>query len=202
MTLTDHWTGWVCRKLYLFSAAHAMTAYLGHLKGYHYVHSAILDAEVRAAVVAAMEEAQAGLDRRFGREIAGDPDDLREIVERFENAALGDPIVRVGRDPQRKLAVGERLVGALQAADHAGVEPDHLALACAAALCFQHPADEQACEMARMLTDNDDRGALARICGLDPGGRAAGAVGRHWECLREGSRRGGLLLRLDGLLWA
>jgi mannitol-1-phosphate 5-dehydrogenase len=202
MTLTDDWTGCVCRKLYLFSAGHAMTAYLGHLKGYHYVHSAILDLEIRAAVLAAMREAQAGLARGFGREIAGDPDDLREIVDRFENAALSDPIVRVGRDPQRKLAVGERLVGALRAADRAGVETEFLALACAAALCFQHPGDERACEMARMLLETDRQRALERICGLEPGCRAAGAVGRHWERLRDGARRGGLLLRLDGLLWA
>jgi mannitol-1-phosphate 5-dehydrogenase len=202
MHLTDDWDGWVCRKLYLFSAAHAMTAYLGHLKGYHFIHSAIRDPEIRAAVLAAMTEAQAGLARRFGRKVAGDRRDLHEIVGRFENAALGDPIVRVGRDPRRKLAVGERLVGALQAAEQAGVEPDYLAMAVAAALCFHHPGDDGAAELARELDCTDRQDVLERVCGLPPGCGGARSVGRHLERLFEGSRRGGLLLRLDGAFWA
>jgi mannitol-1-phosphate 5-dehydrogenase len=202
MVLTDDWDGWVCRKLYLFSAAHVMTAYLGHLKGYHFIHSAIRDPEIRAAVLAAMAEAQAGLARRFGRELAGGRRDLREIVERFENAALGDQIVRVGRDPRRKLALGERLVGALQAAAQAGVEPDYLAMAVAAALCFHHPGDDGAAELARELDCPDPQLVLERVCGLDRGCGTARSVARHLERLAEGARGGGLLLRLDGVFWA
>jgi mannitol-1-phosphate 5-dehydrogenase len=202
MVLTDDWDGWVCRKLYLFSAAHAMTAYLGHLKGYHFIHSAIRDPEIRAAVLAAMTEAQEGLARRFGRKLAGDRRDRREIVARFENAALGDPIVRVGRDPRRKLAVGERLVGALEAAAQAGVEPDYLAMAVAAALCFHHPGDDGAAELARELECTDRQAVLEHVCGLAPGCRSARSVGRQLEPLLEGARQGGLLLRLDGAFWA
>jgi mannitol-1-phosphate 5-dehydrogenase len=202
MVLTDDWDGWVCRKLYLFSAAHVMTAYLGHLKGYHYIHSAIRDPEIRAAVLAAMAEAQAGLARRFGRKVAGDRRDLREIVSRFENAALGDPIVRVGRDPRRKLALGERLVGALQAAAQAGVEPDYLAMAVAAALCFHHPDDVQAGALSRELERSGRQAVLERVCGLDPACGSARCVSRHLERLFDGSRRSGPLLRFDEMLWA
>jgi mannitol-1-phosphate 5-dehydrogenase len=179
-----------------------MTAYLGHLKGYHYIHSAIRDPEIRAAVLGAMAEAQAGLARRFGRGLAGDRGDLREIVARFENAALCDQIVRVGRDPRRKLAVGERLVGALQAAAQAGVEPDYLAMAVAAALSFHHPEDVQAEELARELDVAGGEAVLERVCGLEPSCRAARSVGRQLERLLEGSRGSGPLLRLDGMLWA
>jgi mannitol-1-phosphate 5-dehydrogenase len=179
-----------------------MTAYLGHLKGYHYIHSAIRDPEIRAAVLAAMAEAQAGLARRFGRKVAGDQRDLREIVSRFENAALGDQIVRVGRDPRRKLALGERLVGALQAAAQAGVEPDYLAMAVAAALCFHHPEDVQAGDLTRELECSGRQAVLERVCGLDPACGPARCVGRHLERLFDGSRRSGPLLRLDGTLWA
>ena len=202
MELTDDWDGWVCRKLFLFSAGHVMTAYLGHLKGYRYIHSAIRDPEIRAAVLAAMAEAQAGLARRFGSGLAGDRCDLREIVARFENAALCDQIVRVGRDPRRKLAVGERLVGALQAAAQAGVEPDYLAMAVAAALSFHHPEDAQAEELARELDVAGGEAVLARVCGLEPSCTAARSVGRQLERLLEGSRARGPLLRLDGMLWA
>jgi mannitol-1-phosphate 5-dehydrogenase len=201
MVLTDDWEGWVCRKLFLFSAGHAMTAYLGHLKGYRYIHSAICDPEIRAAVLAAMAEAQAGLARRFGRGLAGDRRDLREIVARFANAALCDEIVRVGRDPRRKLAVGERLVGALQAAAQAGVEPDYLAMAVAAALSFHHPEDAQAEELAHELDVAGSEAVLERVCGLEPSCRAARSVRRQLERLLDGSRASGPLLRLDGMLW-
>jgi mannitol-1-phosphate 5-dehydrogenase len=202
MVLTDDWTGSVCRKLYLFSAAHAMTAYLGHLKGYHYIHSAIRDPEIRAAVLAAMSEAQAGLARRFGANMAGGRGDLLEIVGRFENAALGDQIVRVGRDPRRKLAIGERLVGALQTAAQAGVEPDYLALAVAAALCFHHPNDEQATALAREVERADPHSVLERVCGLEPNCTTARWVTAHLDRLLDGSHAGGLLLRIDNPLWA
>jgi mannitol-1-phosphate 5-dehydrogenase len=201
MVLTDDWAGWLYRKLYLFGAAHAMTAYLGHLKGYHYVHSAIRDPEIHVAVVAAMTEAQAGLRRRFGPEVAGGRRDLEEIVERFENAALGDTIERVGRDPRRKLALGERLVGALISADQAGVEPEHLALAVAAALCFHNPEDPLAADLEREIRRADRQTALRRVCGLDPGGRAGRSVSRHWERLFDDSHAR-QLLSLDRVMWA
>jgi mannitol-1-phosphate 5-dehydrogenase len=201
MAVTDDWAGWLYRKLYLFGAGHAMTAYLGHLKGYHYVHSAIRDPEIRAAVLAAMTEAQAGLRRRFGPEVAGGPRDLQEIVERFENAALGDTIARVGRDPRRKLALGERLVGALLAADQAGVEPDHLALAVAAALCFHNPEDPLAADLEREIRRAGRPTALRRVCGLDPGCRAGRSVTRHWDQLFDDSHAS-QLLSLDRVMWA
>jgi mannitol-1-phosphate 5-dehydrogenase len=201
MVMTDDWAGWLYRKLYLFGAGHAMTAYLGHLKGYHYVHSAIRDPEIRVAVLAAMTEAQAGLRRRFGPEVAGGPRDLEEIVERFENAALGDTIERVGRDPRRKLALGERLVGALLTADQAGVEPEHLALAVAAALCFHNPEDPLAADLEREVRRAGRPTALRRVCGLDPGGRAGRSVSRHWERLFDDSHAS-QLLSLDRVMWA
>ena len=201
MVVTDDWAAWLYRKLYLFGAGHAMTAYLGHLKGYHYVHSAIRDPEIRAAVLAAMTEAQTGLRRRFGPAVAGGPQDLQEILERFENAALGDTITRVGRDPRRKLALGERLVGALLAADQAGVEPEHLALAVAAALCFHNPDDPLAADLEREIRRAGRPTSLRRICGLDPRCRAGRSVTRHWEQLFDESHAS-QLLSLDRVMWA
>src|SRR5207249_4605226 len=95
MIATDAFHAWVKRKLYTYSAGHATAAYLGSLKGYHYIHSAIRDREIRAAVLAAMAEGQRGLAARYGPEISGDKRDLLEIISRFENATFGDRIQRV-----------------------------------------------------------------------------------------------------------
>jgi len=81
MQVVSDYGAWLMKKLYTFSAGHASAAYLGALKGYHYVHSAIRDPEIRAAVLAAMEEGQRGLLQRYGPEVAGDRAELEEIVE-------------------------------------------------------------------------------------------------------------------------
>jgi mannitol-1-phosphate 5-dehydrogenase len=188
----------VLRKLYMFSAGHATTAYLGSLKGYHYIHAAIRDPEIREAVLAAMREGQRGLAASFGAEFAGGEDDLHRIVERFENAALSDPIQRVGRDPRRKLGAEERLVGAAQMASRAGISPDNLGLATAAALCFSEGADSlpshvKGCGVAP---------ALQEICGLDASRDVGRLIANRWNELAPGWRKGNLLLSLSQRMWA
>jgi glutathione synthase/RimK-type ligase-like ATP-grasp enzyme len=193
---------WVKRKLYTYSAGHAAAAYLGYLKGYHYIHTAIRDREIRAAVLAAMTEGQRGLIARYGSEIGGDRHTLLRILSRFENPALGDRIERVGRDPERKLGADERLVGAAQLARRAGVRPKHLALAAAAALCFADAGDVDG------LDGDGGTAATARreetirsVCGLRSDRGLGRLVRRDHERLRSGRRAGGLLLSLGRGLW-
>ncbi len=202
MMLADNYAVWVLRKLYTFSAGHATAAYLGALKGYHYIHSAVRDPEIRESVLAAMAEGQKGLAARFGTEVAGDEAQLLHILERFENAALNDPIQRVGRDPRRKLGVNERLVGAARMADRAGIRPEKLSLAAAAAFCFCNPADPSCNELQRCISDSGVAGALNQVCGLDPQSGVARFVARSWEQLVAGWQPGNLLLSLDRRVWA
>jgi mannitol-1-phosphate 5-dehydrogenase len=123
-------------KLYVFSAGHATVAYLGFLKGYRYIHAAARDPEIRAAALAAMREGQEGLAACYGQDLAGGDSELEAILARFENAALADRVVRVARDPRRKLRPTERLVGAARLCEAAGVPTSTLPLAAAAAVCF------------------------------------------------------------------
>jgi mannitol-1-phosphate 5-dehydrogenase len=197
----DNYHPWVLRKLYTFSAGHATAAYLGWLKGYRYIHTAIRDPEIRKAVLSAMEEGLRGLAARFGEEFASDAKQLRAIVERFENAALNDPIQRVARDPRRKLAAGERLVGAAKLAEEAGINPRQLALATAAALCFcgvgQHGdncmANPECAEVCSTLSE---------VCGLDAACGFGKTVANSWAMLAPGLSPGNLLLSLNQHMWA
>src|ERR671914_372137 len=102
MQITQDFTTCMLRKLCIFSAGHIATAYLGYLKGHHYIHEAIRDPEIRAMVLSVMSEGQTGLAERYGREVAGDAGDIQAIIGRFENAAIIDPVERVGREPRRK----------------------------------------------------------------------------------------------------
>ena len=64
---------------------------------------------------------------------------------------LGDTILRLGRDPIRKLARTDRLVGAALNALAEGVTPTHLVTGIAAGLCFDHPADPIARDLQARL---------------------------------------------------
>src|SRR5688572_19692318 len=193
---------WMQRKLYIYSAGHAMTAYLGFLKGYHYIHTAIRDPEIRADVLAAMVEGQRGLSARYGPEATDPESDLLEIIARFENAALNDPLDRVGRDPQRKLGAQDRLVGAARLAQSAGVQPQKLALGAAAALLFNNPKDASAQELQREIRTNGLVPALVRISRLDTRIDPGHLVVEIWNQLAAGWRKDNLLLSLDRFQWA
>jgi mannitol-1-phosphate 5-dehydrogenase len=200
MKLVDDYQPWVLHKLYTFSAGHATAAYLGWLKGYHYIHTAIHDPEIRKAVFKAMGEGQRGLAAKFGQEFASSRADLEAIVARFGNASLNDPIVRVARDPHRKLAADERLVGAGRLAEAAGAFPQQLALVTAAALCFSNSGDGKPCtacfEQSRAAETLND------ICGLDAGHGFGRIVAKSWAQLAPSLLPGNLLLSLNQRLWS
>lgn len=202
MIVTDNFPAWIKRKLFTYSAGHATAAYLGHLKGYHYIHTAIRDPEIRVAVLSAMAEGQRALAARYGPDIAGGKGDLRDIIARFDNAALNDPVTRVGRDPRRKLGADDRLVGAARLAEEVGVRPEKLALAAAAAFYFDDPADPTSTDFRREVEKAGLSSALSSISGLDCNHGLGRAVADRWGGLGRGWRRGNLLLSLDRLLWA
>jgi mannitol-1-phosphate 5-dehydrogenase len=200
MKLVDDYQPWVLHKLYTFSAGHATAAYLGWLKGYHYIHTAIRDAEIRKAVFKAMAEGQRGLAAKFGQEFGGTRADLEAIVARFENAAINDPIGRVARDPKRKLGADERLVGAGVLAHEAGVFPEQLALVTAAALCFSNSGRLEPCNACFEHSQAAD--TLNQICGLDAAHGFGRIVATSWAQLAPSGLPGNLLLSLNRRMWA
>jgi mannitol-1-phosphate 5-dehydrogenase len=202
MVLTDNYTAWVQRKLFIFNAAHAICAYLGYLKGYHYIHAAIRDKEIRAAVFGAMVEAQRGIEASYGSKLAGDKTDLRQILIRFENAALNDSVIRVGREPRRKLGVEDRLVGAARLAEKAGVCPEKLALGVAAALQFCDPADPMSVEFQSEIDQFGLDFVLGQTSGIDCRSSLGRLIINASNQLENSWQQDNLLLSLNQMLWA
>jgi mannitol-1-phosphate 5-dehydrogenase len=202
MTLVDDYAAWMKSKLYIFGAGHATAAYLGYLKGYRFVHSAVRDPEIREVTLGAMSEGQDGVAARFGPDLAGDPNHLPAVLARFENAALCDPVCRVGRDPCRKLACDDRLVGAARLAEEAGGSARNLALAIAAALYFQSVGDPSAVALRTRLATWGVRATLRSVCGLDPRGHLIERIERAWNLLTPGRQPENFLLSLEPRAWA
>lgn len=185
-------------KLYTFSAGHATVAYLGFLKGYRYVHAAVRDPEIRAAALAAMREGQKGLAARYGRELAGGETELEAILWRFENAALNDPVTRVGRDPRRKLRSSERLVGAARLCEEETGKPAAmLPVAAAAAVCFAAAGDPAGAEATAEQLSGQAPTVLRELCAAKASADFAESARTAWERFSTGWRRDSPLFTLS-----
>ena len=202
LRLVSDYEAQVCQKLYRYSAGHAACAYLGYVKGYHFIHTAVRDPEIRTIVREAMAEGQRGLAARYGPEVAGSDADLDAAISRFANAGLADPIVRVGRDPRRKLSADDRLVGAARLATDCGTSPARLALAMAAAMVFCDPADPACAAMHRELQADGVAGVLRSVCGLSSEDGLGRLVADEVRSLVEGWADGNLLLSLERRQWS
>jgi mannitol-1-phosphate 5-dehydrogenase len=119
------------RKLYVHNLGHCFTANLGLLAGDELVCEAIERPGIRYVVRAAMVESALALSARYRVDPAGLLDHVDDLLHRFDNPALGDTNERVARDPERKLAAGDRLLGALRNAREQGLASRHLSLAVA-----------------------------------------------------------------------
>ncbi len=156
------------RKLYIHNAGHAVLAYLGYRAGYEYGYQALADDEIFFQVRGAMEESALALTRKYRPPAGALRGHMDDLLKRFANRALGDTIVRLGRDPLRKLARADRLVGAALNALSQAVTPTHLVTGIVAGLHFAHPADPIAQELqARLRRDGIGR-VLEEVCGLAP----------------------------------
>lgn len=131
---------WAC-KLYLHNSPHCLVAYLGAEKGCLYIHEAMADPGIEQIAVGAMHELKAGVTFAglVGRGLADSY--AEKELRRFRNPRLFDPISRVAREPLRKLARGERLIGAAHLALYAGVRPANICAGIRAALNYSDSHD-------------------------------------------------------------
>lgn len=110
------------RKLYLHNLGHALTAYLGRLLGYTEIAEAIEDPRIHRLVSAAMSAATQALSREYGEPLEAVAANRDDLLARFANHALHDSVERVGRDPRRKLAPGDRFLGAVELTARHGLQ--------------------------------------------------------------------------------
>ncbi|AQP45586.1 hypothetical protein [Tessaracoccus flavus] len=140
------------RKLYLHNLGHCLTAYLGELLGEDEIAEAIRRPQIHRIVQTVMATAAAALSLEYGEPLASVQANADDLLRRFHNRALHDTVERVGRDPQRKLAEGDRFLGALAlAARHGLARPITVAVAVGAdKLLGSVPADQRDSELDRI----------------------------------------------------
>lgn len=180
--------GYVERKLFVHNMSHAVAAYLGYLKGCHYIWQAIEDAAIRGAVERAMSETCRSLAAKHGiddQELAAHATDL---LQRYRNRALGDQITRIAKDPLRKLGPRDRLIGAGLLCIEQNVEPVHVALGAAAALFYDHPDDPEAQQLQTLRRLEGIEGVFSKVCRIDPDSPLGQLILRQIDRLKGGQQ--------------
>ncbi len=166
MNLVDDLSAYIERKLFTLNTGHAVTAYLGAMKGYDTIDESIADLQIFTIVKGAMVQSGDALVRKFGLDPVRHREYIDHIIERFRNPYLKDDVMRVGREPMRKLSASDRLIKPLMTAAQYGLPYDCLLLGVGAALHFDNPDDVQSFEMRELIGRDGLERAVSNISSI------------------------------------
>jgi mannitol-1-phosphate 5-dehydrogenase len=159
----------LARKFFMHNGAHAVCGYWGFHRGHTYVHEAIADPVVRDHVLAAIDELAAVVARRYDLDLGEVRDYGLTLGARGAVAQLKDLILRVVRDPLRKLSRPERFTAPAELALEYGLDCHELTQAMAAALRYHDADDPQSLAMQEQLRSEGAQAAIQGILGLPEG---------------------------------
>lgn len=167
---------WVDRKLFIHNMGHAATAYIGYVSDPHliYIHQALSDRCIYKRVKETMLQTAAILIEKYPEEFSWIEltNHVEDLLNRFQNKALGDTIIRVGSDLMRKLSPDDRLAGAIRMAVSLGKAYDKVlyALVCATHFMEKESSGHSMQEDVRFVKKygNDPSLVLSEVCGFDP----------------------------------
>ena len=166
MNLADNLIAYIERKLFTLNTGHAITAYLGKLKGLGTIADSIADEEIYTIVKAAMQESGEGLVAKYGFDHDAHFAYIDKIIGRFRNPHLQDDVTRVGREPLRKLSANDRLIKPTMTAIEHGFATPNLVLGIGAALHYNNPEDPQSVQLQQAIAENGVAKALEQFSGI------------------------------------
>lgn len=163
MNLTGNLIAYVERKLFTLNTGHAITAYLGNLRGYKTIEESINDNDIYEVVYHAMVESGDGLVKKYDFDREAHLKYIDKIIARFKNPYLQDDIKRVGREPIRKLSKGDRLVKPLLNSMSYGISTENLLLGVGAVLYYNNPEDPQSVKLQELIKEKGIKGAVQEV---------------------------------------
>lgn len=184
MKIVEELAPFIERKLFTVNTGHAVIAYLGYLAGKSTIDQTLADEKVADQVRETLKETGAYLVKEYGLDEEEHLTYINKNIERFKNPFLNDGVTRVGRSPIRKLGPEDRLIRPATQAQKAGLSYTNLAQAIAAALLFDHPEDEEAMEIQRMIKENGPAHVLKTVSKLDEDSEITKEVIDQYETLK------------------
>jgi len=158
---TPGFGNFLTRKLYTYNAAACVIAYIGSLYGYSSFGEAANAPRILSLLARNYEET--------GRAFGYGEDDQREFAalskRKFTDKSIDDSVARNARDPQRKLAAGERIMGPMALICENGGDASALVMTAAAALIYDADGEE---EWRKLKEEKGFPGILTDLAGLEP----------------------------------
>lgn len=176
MNLADNLIAYIERKLFTLNTGHAITAYLGKLKGHSTIADSIADEEIYTIVKAAMQESGEGLVAKYGFDHDAHFAYIDKIIGRFRNPHLQDDVTRVGREPLRKLSANDRLIKPTMTAIEHGFATPNLVLGIGAALHYNNPEDPQSVQLQQAIAEVGVAKAFEQFSGVSADSELAAQV--------------------------
>ena len=176
MNLADNLIAYIERKLFTLNTGHAITAYLGNLKGLKTIADSIADEEIYTIVKAAMQESGEGLVAKYGFDHDAHFAYIDKIIGRFRNPHLQDDVTRVGREPLRKLSANDRLIKPTMTAIEHGFATTNVVLGIGAALHYNNPEDPQSVQLQQAIAEVGVAKAFEQFSGVSADSELAAQV--------------------------
>ena len=165
----DNLAPYIERKLFTVNTGHASIAYLGLRAGARHIAEALAITSVAVVVDGVLDETTRMLVARHGLDEADQRAYVAQTLERFRNPDLDDELIRVGRQPLRKLSRHERLIEPAAVLSESGVTPVALLQVIEAAMRFDVPADDESVQLQRMRATLSADAIATTVCGIDSG---------------------------------
>jgi len=156
------------KKYFMHNMSHAIVAYMGFLKGYEYLWEAMNDNNIKTIAEKALEESIMAISRHYNADPVPLKDYAVDLLHRYSNKYLNDTVVRVGRDPKRKLQSNDRLTGAAQFCMNEGISPEYILYGIAAAFSFNVPGDTSSSEVIGFVNTHGITAAITEFTSLTP----------------------------------
>jgi mannitol-1-phosphate 5-dehydrogenase len=194
MVLTDSLQAYIERKLFTLNCGHAIAAYIGFVHGLDRIDQALENEEILEDVRGALKEGGAALVKKHGLDAKEHERYVEHVLARFTNPRLQDDVERVGRQPLRKLAKGDRLLGPTALAREYGLPVDHLARGIGAAFVFDVKSDPQSVELIGKVDQVGIERAVAEYTGFEAGSEVHDKIVSAYKAFRA-RRYGGTDVR-------
>lgn len=161
----EQFSNFLTRKLYTYNAASCVIAYLGWTKGYTNYADAANDEEI----LELLDKNYAATNRVLCREFGYEEKDQEEFAllskKKFCDRMIVDTVSRNARDPQRKLAASERIMGPIRLLYKYGEDASVLEKTAAAAILYQADPEDA---WTKIQAEKTREQILKEICGVSP----------------------------------
>ena len=156
-------SNFLTRKLYTYNAASCVIAYVGAVMGYTDYGAAANDPLILQLLDKNYAATNRAMCARFGYELQDQTEFALLSKKKFCDRTIVDTVARNAREPHRKLAAGERIVGAASLLREQGEDASVLELTAAAAVLYEDAADKV---WSGIQAERSHAEILKTVCGL------------------------------------